>query len=123
MDIMAKIDELVKKLKADDGLAKRFFNEPVKTLEDLLGVDLPDEQVKALIEGIKAKFNSGDVGGKVNDITDKVEDKLEDVTDKLGLDDVSEKVGQTLEGVADKLKLDEVANKIGDALGGLFGKK
>ena len=53
MEIKAKIEELVKKIKADDGLAKRFAKEPIKTLEDLLGVDLPDEQFKALLEGIK----------------------------------------------------------------------
>ena len=103
MDIMAKIDELVQKIKADDGLAKRFFKEPVKTLEDLLGVDLPDEQVKALVEGIKAKLNAGDMGTKLGNVADKVGDKLEDVADKLGLDDL--------------------ADKVGDKLSDLFGKK
>ena len=82
MDIIAKIDELVKKIKTDDGLAKRFAKEPVKTLEDLLGVDLPDEQFKALLDGVKAKLNLGDVGGKLGDLADKV-----------GLDDVADKVG------------------------------
>ena len=103
MDIMAKIDELVQKIKADDGLAKRFFKEPVKTLEELLGVDLPDEQVKALVEGIKAKLNAGDAGTKLGNVVDKVGDKLEDVADKLGLDDL--------------------ADKVGDKLSDLFGKK
>ena len=93
MDIIAKIDELVKKIKADDGLAKRFAKEPVKTLEDLLGVDLPDEQFKELLEGIKAKLNLGDVGGKLGDLADKVGDKLGDLADKVGLDDVADKVG------------------------------
>ena len=102
MDIMAKIDELVKKIKADDGLAKRFFKEPVKTLEDLLGVDLPDEQVKALVEGIKAKLNSGDMGAKLGGVADKVGDKLDDVADKLGLDDLADKVSDKLEGLFGK---------------------
>ncbi len=93
MDIIAKIDELVKKIKADDGLAKRFAKEPVKTLEDLLGVDLPDEQFKALLDGVKAKLNLGDVGGKLGDLADKVGDKLGDLADKVGLDDVADKVG------------------------------
>jgi hypothetical protein len=110
MDIKAKIDELVQKLKADDGLAKRFFKDPIKTLEDLLGVDLPDEQVKALIEGIKAKLNSEEMGEKVEGFTDKVEGLADKVGDKLG-------------DVADKLGLDDLANKVGDKLGDLFGKK
>ena len=85
MDVIAKIDELVKKIKADDGLAKRFAKEPIKTLEDLLGVDLPDEQFKELLEGIKAKLNLEDAGGKLGDLADKV-----------GLDDLADKVGDKL---------------------------
>ena len=94
MDIKAKVDELVQKLKADDGLAKRFFREPIKTLEELLGVNLPDEQIKALIDGIKEKLTSEELGDKVEDFTDKVED---------------------LAG--------KVAGKVSDKLGDLFGKK
>jgi NTP pyrophosphatase (non-canonical NTP hydrolase) len=104
MDIMAKIDELVKKIKADDGLAKRFAKEPVKTLEELLGVDLPDEQLKALVSGVKEKINNVD--------KDEIGDKLGDVAGKVG--DVAGKVGDTL---------GDVAGKVGDKLGGLLGKK
>ena len=110
MDIKTKIDELVKKIKADDGLAKRFAKEPIKTLEDLLGVDLPDEQIKALIDGIKEKLNKG---GK--------EDDKESVGEKLG--DLADKVGDKLGDLADKVGLDDLADKVGDKLGDLFGKK
>ena len=102
MDVIAKIDELVKKIKADDGLAKRFAKEPIKTLEDLLGVDLPDEQFKELLEGIKAKLNLEDAGGKLGDLADKVGDKLGDLADKVGLDDLADKVGDKLEGLFGK---------------------
>ena len=103
MDIKAKVDEIVRKIKADDGLGKRFLKEPVKTLEDLLGVDLPDEQVKALVENVKKKLQSGEVAEKVGPAADTVADTLSDV--------------------AGKLKLDKVADKLEDAVGDLLGKK
>ena len=39
----------------------------MKTVEDLLGVDLPDEQIKAVVEGVKAKLLAGD-----GNIVDKI---------------------------------------------------
>ena len=57
MDLKKKIDEIVKKIKADDGFAKKFKNDPVKAVESVLGVDLPDDQVNKLIDGVKAKLN------------------------------------------------------------------
>jgi len=57
MDIKAKIEELVKKVTDDEALKAKFEKDPVKTVEGLLGVDLPDEQVKLIIESVKAKVN------------------------------------------------------------------
>ena len=45
MDIKAKINELVEKIKADPQMLATFKTEPVKVIETLLGVDLPDELV------------------------------------------------------------------------------
>lgn len=67
MDIKAKIEEIVLKLKKDESLMKSFQKDPIKTVEGLLGVNLPDEQLKPLVDGVKAKLNldnlSGVVGG------------------------------------------------------------
>ena len=61
MDLKAKIEELVKKVTENDELRAKFDKEPVKTVEGLLGVDLPDDQVKAVIAAVKAKVaQSGD---------------------------------------------------------------
>ena len=57
MDIKAKIDELVDKIKNDKSLAEKFKKNPVKAIEDLLGVDLPDEQIEKIVSGVKAKLN------------------------------------------------------------------
>lgn len=63
MDIKEKIEELVEKIKSDKDLSSSFKSNPVATLEKLLGVDLPDEQIKALVEGIKAKLDPASAGG------------------------------------------------------------
>ena len=66
MDILkSKIDEVVNKVKSDPEFAKKFTSDPVKALEGVLGVDLPDEQVKGLIEVVKKKVSAGDVVSKL----------------------------------------------------------
>ncbi len=68
MDIKAKIEEIVEKVKSDKNFAAKFSKEPVKAVESVLGVDLPDDQINALIEGVKAKISvdkAGDLFGKV----------------------------------------------------------
>jgi len=64
MDIKEKIEQSVKKLKNNPALLKKFEKEPVKVIEELIGVDLPDDLVNQLIDGIKAKIaveKAGDV--------------------------------------------------------------
>ncbi|MBQ0037430.1 MAG: hypothetical protein KBS74_02025 [Clostridiales bacterium] len=93
MDIKNKMEEIVNKIKSDDGLAKKFAKEPVKTLEDLLGVDLPDEQMKQMIEKIKDKVDFEEIEGKIKNKVDfdEIGDKLEDIGGK-----VKDKVGDLL---------------------------
>ena len=62
----AKIDELVGKLQKDPAMLKIFQDDPIKTVEKLTGVDLPDDQLKPLVAGIKAKLAAGDLGGKLD---------------------------------------------------------
>ena len=68
MDIKAKIDELVGKIKDDPAMMEKFKSEPVKTVEGLVGVDLPDDQINPIVDGIKAKLAAGALSG----ITDKI---------------------------------------------------
>ena len=62
MDIKEKIEEVVNKLKNNPALLKKFDKEPVKVLEELIGVDLPDDLVEKLIDGIKVKLAASKVG-------------------------------------------------------------
>lgn len=62
MDIKEKIEELVQKLKSDDGLMAKFKEDPIKTIEGLIGIDLPDEKLGAIVDGIKAKISMDKIG-------------------------------------------------------------
>ncbi len=77
MDIKAKIEELVEKVKNDKDFAEKFKNDPVKAVEGVLGVDLPDDQINSIIEGVKAKVATEGIGGKISSIIDKITGKGE----------------------------------------------
>jgi len=55
-----KIEEIVEKVKNDKDFAKKFQNEPVKALEDVIGVDLPDDKINEIIMAVKAKIKLDD---------------------------------------------------------------
>lgn len=71
MDIKAKIDEIVNKVKSDEGFANKFKSEPIKAVEEVLGVDLPDDQIKNVVEGVKAKVNLGGIADKIGGLFGK----------------------------------------------------
>ena len=62
MDIREKIEDVVSKLLNDKNLLKKFVTNPVQVIEELLGVDLPDDLVNQIIDGVKAKINLEKVG-------------------------------------------------------------
>ena len=64
-DVKAKVDELVKKIQKDPAMLKSFQDDPIKTVEKLTGIDLPDDQLKPLVAGIKAKLTASDLGDKL----------------------------------------------------------
>lgn len=67
MDIQKIINDVVAKLKADPSILKAFAADPVKTLEKTFNIDLPDEQINKVIEGIKGQIDLSkvDVGQAV----------------------------------------------------------
>jgi len=70
-DIKGKITELVEKAKKDENFKKDFSKDPVKAVEGVIGVDLPDDQVKKIVDGVKAKVtldNASDLFGKIKDM-------------------------------------------------------
>lgn len=65
MDIKAKIDELISKVKNDKDFAKNFKNDPVKAVEGVVGMDLPDDKIKEVVNAVKAKVSIDDIAGKL----------------------------------------------------------
>jgi hypothetical protein len=68
MDIQKIINDVVSKLKEDDKLLENFKTNPTKVLEKLVGVDLPDDKIDPIIQGIKAKLNLDDLAEKAEGV-------------------------------------------------------
>ena len=68
MDIQKIISDVLAKLQSDDNLKENFKNNPTKVLEKLVGIDLPDDKIDAIIKGIMAKLNLDDLAEKAEGI-------------------------------------------------------
>jgi len=66
--IKEKADEIVKKVKSDKDFAKKFTSNPVKAIEEVSGIDLPDEQINKLVDSVKSKVKPENVIGKIGEI-------------------------------------------------------
>ena len=62
IDIKEKIEDLVEKIQKNPALLKKFNTEPVKVVEELVGIDLPDELIEKVVDGVKAKITMDKVG-------------------------------------------------------------
>ena len=62
MDIKKKAEELIEKLKKDPKLLENFRSNPIPVVEELVGMDLPDDQINQLADLIKAKIDLDKVG-------------------------------------------------------------
>lgn len=75
MDIKAelkeKIDQIVGKIKTDKNIAAKFQKDPVSTVEELLGIDLPNDQLEGLVDTIKAKIKLDKLGGALGGLFGK----------------------------------------------------
>ena len=68
MDIQKIISDVLAKLQGDDNLLANFKANPTKTIEGLIGIDLPDEQIDAVVKGVMAKINIDDVADKAKGV-------------------------------------------------------
>ena len=62
MDIKAKIEEIVEKIKNDKQIMAKFQKDPAAVIEELIGVDLPNDQVNDVVDAIKAKLTVDKLG-------------------------------------------------------------
>ena len=68
MDIKQTITDTVEKIMKDEKLQSDFKSDPVKTVETLTGVDLPDGTVDKIVDAVKVKLTAGNLGGAVDKI-------------------------------------------------------
>ena len=71
-----KIQEVVTKVSADKSLLEQFQKEPVKVVEKVVGVDLPDDVVNKIIDGVKAKLTADQAAGVVGNVAGAIKKLL-----------------------------------------------
>ena len=57
-----KAEEIIEKIKNDKNIAAKWQKDPISTVEELVGIDLPNDQVQALADFIKAKIDMDKIG-------------------------------------------------------------
>jgi len=67
MDIKEKVEEIVKKITSNKDLVSDFKDDPVKTVESVAGIDLPDGAVDKVVDAVKAKIDLDKASDKVSD--------------------------------------------------------
>lgn len=65
MDIKKTVEDVVNKIKSDEGLREEFMKDPAAALKKLTGIDLPKDQLDGVISGVKAKLTADGVGDAV----------------------------------------------------------
>ncbi len=68
MDIKNKIEEIIEKIKSDENFASKFKDDPEKAIESILGIDIPDDQIEKVIDGVKAKLSLDKADGLLGKI-------------------------------------------------------
>ena len=66
-------EELVEKIQKNPKLLSKFKTDPVSVIEELIGIDLPNDQLEKVADLVKAKID-----------LDKVGDLLEGLGDLFG---------------------------------------
>jgi hypothetical protein len=77
-DIKAKIEEIVKKVQSDPKMLEKFNSQPTKTVEGLIGADLPEDTIDPIVEGGKAKIAADGIKGAISGIGGLFGKKSED---------------------------------------------
>ena len=128
MDINGLLN-LVAALKSDDKNLRDFQRGPVAFIEKFLGVDLPDDQINAIIAGISSNFlsknesgGSGSLGSMLGGLLGGGEDVQANAVDSKGVD-FSALIGKIASAKLDvngdgKIDINDASSFLGDLLGG-----
>lgn len=79
--LKAKVMDLIKKVQAEPALMQKIMANPAATLKEMLGVDLPDAQVKAIAGAVQ----SGNLNLEGVDLSDGIDMKdIQGIAGNLG---------------------------------------
>lgn len=56
MDIKEHVSKIVEEVSKNPNIKEQFEKEPVKVVEKIIGIDLPDDIVMKIVDGVKAKL-------------------------------------------------------------------
>ena len=65
-DIKSIVEQIVKKLQSNPDLLKKFKDDPVKTIEGISGIDIPDGVEDEVAKGVKAALAKDTASGIVD---------------------------------------------------------
>ena len=128
MDINGLVN-MVSALKSDDKNLREFQSGPVAFIEKFLGVDLPDDQINAIIAGISSNFlsknesgGSSSLGSMLGGLLGGDEDVQANAVDSKGVD-FSALIGKIASAKLDvngdgKVDINDASSFLGDLLGG-----
>ena len=128
MDINGLVN-MVSALKSDDKNLREFQSGPVAFIEKFLGVDLPDDQINAIIAGISSNFlsknesgGSSSLGSMLGGLLGGDEDVQANAVDSKGVD-FSALIGKIVSAKLDlngdgKIDINDASSFLGDLLGG-----
>ena len=71
MDLKEKIEVILEEIKKNPNIKEDFEKNPTKVIEKFVGVDLPDDVVEKIINGVKAKLtvdNVSKIAGALKDL-------------------------------------------------------
>ena len=115
MDINGLVN-MVSALKSDDKNLREFQSGPVAFIEKFLGVDLPDDQINAIIAGISSNFlsksesgESSSLGSMLGGLLGGGEDVQANAVDSKGVD---------FSALIGKIDINDASSFLGDLLGG-----
>lgn len=80
LDVKELIEKAVKEIAGDKTLQQQFKKEPVKALEKVLGIDLPDDMIHQVMKAVESKLTLD----KLSDTAGKLDtEKLSGAVDTL----------------------------------------
>lgn len=70
MDITKIVTDIVNKAKADPALLSNLTKDPEKTIEGLIGIDIPDGQLDSIVSGVKTQIASVGISNAMDKLGD-----------------------------------------------------